>query len=116
MRFERFYEALTKRQIYDELTQRKLGMINALYSNSNYDGENAKIRDQVIEQLEEQFSNAMSSLYGGVNPEDDVIDKDNPFFQAMERGLKNQGVPSLDEIKETEEEKFLKPVPEVDQE
>jgi hypothetical protein len=106
LRFERFYEAYMKRQVSEELTQRKLMMINALYSNSNYDGENSKIRDQVIERLEDQFTAAIRAMYAGkTDSSEEEIDKNNPFFGAMERGLERQGVPKLEEMEDVEVER-----------
>lgn len=120
LRFERFYEAFLRRQIIEELTSRKISMINALFSNSNYDGDNAKIRDQVIERLEDQFNDALALLYGGKRSEDEEIDKDNPFFAAMDRGLKRQGVPTVDEMKHvdvvTNDPNSMMPEADVDQE
>lgn len=107
LRFEKFYEAHLKRKIIDELTQRKIAMVGALYSNPNYDGkENHDKRDQIIQRIEENFNDTVKKLYNKayqVEEEKDEL-KDNPFFAASERGLKEQGVPELKEFLEEEYE------------
>ena len=67
----------------EELKQRKLDMINAIHSNPNMDQESVNKSD-AVRQVEEQFDEAIESIY-----EDRVekIDKKNPFFAAIDRGL-----------------------------
>lgn len=79
------------------MRERKISMINAIYSNSNYDGdENKGIREKIVENLEDQFIEAVQNLYRGPGPTKAEIEakkmKENPFFQAMDRGMKRQGL------------------------
>lgn len=94
-------------------------MINALYSNSNYDGkEGNEARKEAIENLEEQFTEVTVRLYNGTSRrmrEEEAM-KTNPFFTAAERGLKAQGVPDLDQMSDlTQEETKFEVDIEVDQ-
>lgn len=102
LRFEKFFESMQKRKLVDELKQRKFAMLNAMYSNSNYDGENSKLREQAIENLEAQFANATTIIYTGKSPDEEQIDADNPFFKAVDRGLERQGVPTLEQMEKVE--------------
>jgi hypothetical protein len=121
-RFEAFYEAHQKRQIIDELTTRKIAMINALYSNSNYDGqENNEKRDRIIQTLEDQFNESVAILYGvkQTAKDKDEIDENNPFFQAMKRGLERQGVLDVEGQESTDsgggDRALEEDIPEIDQ-
>lgn len=85
-RFEKFYEAFAKRQIAEELTQRKLLLISAFYSNSNYDAEEVN-REDMVRKLESDFSDLIANIYAPVidvgrgSNEPDL--EDTPFFKAM---------------------------------
>lgn len=85
-RFEKFYEAFAKRQIAEELTQRKLLLISAFYANTNYDNPEVN-RDDMIRKLEEQFADLINNIYaplidiGQQGADDDVLNTD--FFAAM---------------------------------
>lgn len=81
-----------KRQLVEDLQQRKVGMINALWANSNYDGEKdgEGIRGRVIEQIEEQYNKVIDNVLGGKYEVDDdgpsefgEYDESNPFFGKM---------------------------------
>lgn len=108
LRFEKFYEAHLKRKIIEELTQRKIVMIGALYSNTNYDGkDNHEKREQIIQRIEDNFSETVKKLYNKEyakkqEEEEDVLEA-NPFFAASKQGLENQGVPDVKEFLEEEE-------------
>lgn len=80
-------------------------MTAALYSNPNYDGEeNGPKRDQIIQRLEEQFAEKAAALYnseiGAQEREADEAYENNPFFQKSREGLREQGVPELEEFLE----------------
>jgi hypothetical protein len=97
IRVEKFFDAYYKRKIIEELNQRKLGMISALWANSNYDGEkNAEIRQRIIDQLEEQFSTTCLKIYNpGYKSKDEIEEeklKSNPFFAAGRKKLVEQGL------------------------
>lgn len=89
-------------------------MITALYTNPNYDGEKGnQAREKIIETLEDQFSDVVRRLYNGgksKHQKEKEAMEANPFFQAMERGLKEQGVPTLEELEGTESDR---PVPDI---
>jgi len=84
-RFERFYKAFVQRKLAEELKQRKLDMINAIHSNPNMDGDKID-KPEETRKIEEAFDEAIESIYrdGPVEPE---IDKSNPFWGAIDRGL-----------------------------
>lgn len=54
-------------------------MINALWANSNYDDDKGT-RKQAIEEIEENFNEAMA-IVRGEGPMEEEIDPDNPFFK-----------------------------------
>lgn len=86
-RFEKFYEAFAKRQIAEELTQRKLLIISSFYANTNYDNPEAN-RDQIIRGIEDNFKGLIDSIYvptidfGHKSVEDDEA-LNTEFFAAM---------------------------------
>lgn len=116
-RVEAFYDAHLKRKMIQELTQRKIHMISALFSNSNYDSqENSQKRVEIIEKIEDDFNEAVRRLYQ--DPKEAEAEreafKENPFFSAMNRGLKKQGVLE-DELPPAKEEPEQKEEYKVDQ-
>lgn len=74
------YEAFCKRQMVEELKQRKLMLIQALYSNSNYDDPEARRGDKIRE-IEETFKDMVESIYRPHHLETSV--EDDPFYAAM---------------------------------
>ncbi len=89
------YTAFLKREIVEELKQRKLMLISALYANSamSESDEGTKARDAAIVNLEERFQENVESIYktvAEVKAEQDAI-KEDPFFAAMK-------VPQIDEM------------------
>lgn len=86
-RFEKFYEAFAKRQIAEELTQRKLLVISAFYANTNYDSKEAN-REDTISKIEKQFSALIDSIYApvihiGKTKTDEPSEMDSDFFKAI---------------------------------
>jgi hypothetical protein len=84
------YELHQKRQIIAGLESQKQAMVSALWSNSAYDdGKNT--RQRAIADIENSYSEALLSVERALGtspiPEEEKLDKDNPFFQAAERGL-----------------------------
>lgn len=78
---------MVKRELVEELTQRKIGMIGALWSNSNYDGqENSELRQSAIAELESNFDRAVDAIYG-FEPEDENVDWDDPFLAPVRRKM-----------------------------
>lgn len=64
-------------------------MINAMYSNGNVGGKELK---EIVDNIENGFKDAIRELFSGEQREEKAPDnKDNPFFEAMERGM-----PSID--------------------
>lgn len=93
-RFEAFYDSHQKRLQVEDMKERKQMMIQALYSNSNWDGEeNNSKRNDHIKLLEEQFRDFVVSLYNGSTESEQIELESNPFLSATERGLAKQGVP-----------------------
>lgn len=93
-KFDRLFELHQKRILLKGLDEQKNTMVGALWSNSNWDDtkEVKGHRQRMIQSIEEQHKEAVEiiekALGVGEVPEDDKIDKDNPFFAASERGLK----------------------------
>lgn len=89
------FEAFIRRQIVEELKERKLSQINALMANTNYDNPEAD-RNRIIQGLEDNFEEAVAMIY---NPEEmerrEQLMKTSPFFTAMR-------VPQIDVPKESE--------------
>lgn len=101
---------MLKRELVDELRQRKNAMIASLWANPSWDGEEAD-RPGVIEQIEEDFDGAVAQVYGAPGQDEEDIDWEDPFFAAAKRGLDKIQVPesdnadniSVEEMKEAEE-------------
>lgn len=64
----------------------RMQMVSALFSNPNWDGENADKRTQYIQDLNGHFNKAIELLYYPEGAEPD-IDWNNPFYSAARRGL-----------------------------
>lgn len=96
------FTAFIRRQSVDELRQYKLAHINALYANSNYDSKEIN-RQNMVAEMEDNFTQAVNSIYGYAQPEIDL--SDNPFFAAIR-------VPTIDtsDAENAEVEKFLAPL------
>lgn len=77
-----------RRTLIETLERRKEMMISALWANSGFEGQDgANARRDAIEELETNYEEAVSGILGGTVPEEQEIDKSNPFFAAAERGL-----------------------------
>lgn len=65
-------------------------MVAALWSNSNYD-DGKGTRTKAIRDIEESYADALEAVERALGssrvPEEEKLEKDNPFFQAAERGL-----------------------------
>lgn len=101
----------------ETLERRKEAMVASLWANSNYDDDKGT-RQKIIADIEENFDEAMNSIVGGTVREEE-IDKSNPFYSAMQRGVdKVQGTSRVtdknveevieEETKETQEDEFSK--------
>jgi hypothetical protein len=79
-----------KRQIIAGLEAQKQAMVAALWSNSNYD-DGKGTRTKAIRDIEESYAEALvaieRALGSGYVSEEEKLEKENPFFQAAERGL-----------------------------
>lgn len=85
-----------KRQLVETLERRKEQMIAALWANSNFDDDKGT-RQNAIEEIEENFEEAMQTILHGGRDEEEEIDKSNPFFAAAERGVAKLQAPRQDE-------------------
>lgn len=94
-KFEALYEAYAKRKIAEELSQRRALEIAALWGNSNYDNsEHPEIRQNLMQQVDEQYSSALQALYEGtIDNGEEEIDWDDPFFAASKRGIEKRKLP-----------------------
>lgn len=98
-RFEAFYGAFARRKVAEELTLRRSLEMAALWGNPNLDQENdPQLRHKFMREVDEHMSRAIARLYGA---EDDTEpDMDDPFFAAMERGMKRQRLPDAQDVTE----------------
>jgi hypothetical protein len=89
------YEAYAKRKVADELSHRRSLEIAALWSNTNLDTkENEGKRQQISESIDSNYGNAIAKLYGEIIESEEMeIDEDDPFFQAMRRGMEKHALP-----------------------
>lgn len=74
-----------RRKAIEELDQRKIAMISALYANTNYNSsEGRQARTDFIEAIEENNRETVLRIYGA-DAASDVwkIEEDDPFFNAM---------------------------------
>lgn len=69
--------------------------VAALWGNSAFEQVegNDDARQKYMEVIEEGYSDAIAGLYGEKQPEEDEINTDDPFWQAMERGLDKRKLP-----------------------
>jgi hypothetical protein len=111
-RLEAFLEAHQKRKVAEDLNQRKQAQIMALFSNPNWDGENAEKRQEFIDNMERQFEESLMTIYGGQIQvdEEDVDLYNDPFFK---KGYEKFEPLSGDE--EQSRERNVADVPRVDQ-
>lgn len=95
-KFESLYEAYAKRKIADELSQKRSLEIAAMWGNTNLDSkDNPDLRNKWMEQIDKRYSDMIARLYGEQN-EDEVeeeVDPDDPFWQAMNRGIEKRKLP-----------------------
>lgn len=76
---------MLRRELVEELRDRKNAMINALWSNPNWDGEEAN-RSEIVAQIEDDFDKAVAHVYGDEVSDEDEIDWDDPFFAKARKG------------------------------
>jgi len=70
-------------------------MIAALWSNSNYDDDKGT-RKNAIEELEENFTEAINMILGVTREEE--IAEDNPFFAPAFKGMQDVKPPEVTDI------------------
>lgn len=101
----------------EQLERRKDQMIQALWSNSNYDDDKGT-RKQAIEQLEQQYEETIRTIISGPSEiiEEEEISDDNPFFaptkEAMRRldGISSVSSGTVRDALATEEQDYGKHV------
>ena len=69
-------------------------MIAAFWSNDGMNDDKGT-RQNAIQELEASFDEAVTMILGG-GPKEVEIDKSNPFFAAMEKGMAKLDVPQED--------------------
>lgn len=98
--FEALYGAYAKRKVADELSQRRSLEMAALWGNSNYDSEkDPDLRAKFMESVDERYSDALQRLYSAdpfasQHDDEDDPDYDDPFWQAMKRGIEKRKLPN----------------------
>lgn len=90
----------------------KDAIVAGIWGNSNYDPQKEGqegARRQILEQIEDQFQNAIRSIYTGKPAKDDEIDWDDPFFAASKapRIGKPDGAGASDTQTSAEQKKML---------
>lgn len=91
-KFEGLYEAMARRKIADDLNQRRsLNMASIMSAQF----EKSEHRQEALESIDENYSNAIMRLYGDDEEIEEEIDPDDPFFKAMNKGLAEQGLPTV---------------------
>jgi hypothetical protein len=84
--FEALYAAYVRRKASEELKERRSLELAAVWGNSNYDGENNKIRNQLANSIDERFTRAIHMIYGEETEEESMeIDYDDPFYAPVKR-------------------------------
>ncbi len=101
-RFETLYATYVKRKQAEKLENQEMLMVAAVWANSNYDDPEKNPRKQFIDQLEQDSEYKLATIYGMATPEEQFeIDKKDPFWAAMYRGLEKQhgtAIPTKDEV------------------
>ena len=95
-KFEALYAAYAKRKIADQLTHRRDIEIAAMWGNPNMDTEkDPQLRSKIMTEVYDKYSAVISEMYTGPSQQSQEaeIDTDDPFFAAMERGLKDAQLP-----------------------
>jgi hypothetical protein len=90
-RFEAMYVAMIKREMVDELTNRKTSMLAALHANSGWT-KDEDLRN-AIEGVESNFEQSVALVYGDT-VEDEDIDWDDPFFAPVKNSMDRMNVPN----------------------
>lgn len=60
-------------------------MISSLWANSNYDDDKGT-RQKAIEEIENNFNEAIMAVFGKDNTQEEEIDENNPFFSSAKKG------------------------------
>ena len=76
-------------------------MINGFWANEGLNDDKGT-RQKAIEELEENFSSAIGSVMNKESVQDEEIDKENPFFAAMDTSLPKLEQPSATDMKMAE--------------
>jgi len=76
-----------KRKIVETLEARKDQMINALWSNSNYDDDKGT-RQKAIEEIEANFETVIFQVFDSAaqHQEEEIDEANNPFFASAKKG------------------------------
>jgi hypothetical protein len=95
-KFEALYEAYAKRKIADSLSARRDIEISALWGNTNMDNEKTpNLRQDLMNALDDQYSNAIAYLYGEIDPAQDETDWDDPFLAPTKQKMEEMRLPKL---------------------
>ena len=96
-KFEALYDAYAKRKIADSLSERRDLEIAALWGNTNLDNEKKpELRQELMNALDTQYSNAIAYLYGEIDPAEDETDWDDPFLAPTKRKMEEMSLPKLE--------------------
>lgn len=82
---------MLKRELVEELKKKKMIMVGAIWSNSNYDPQEegqSPPRERMVEELENNFQTAVEEVYGLNDESDEISIDDDPFHVKGKKGLK----------------------------
>lgn len=94
----------------DELRHRKTAMVAALWSNSNWDGEEAN-RQEAVDGIEANFEQAVALIYGDAPDEAEIDYENDAFFAAAKRGVEkiNDQMPEKPDLDDNQKLVFEDP-------
>lgn len=85
---------MVRREIEQELNQRKIAMTSALWANSAWDESEKADRSQALKNIEDSFDRAILMVYGEIDEEQEEIDFENdPFFSPAKKMMDRMDVP-----------------------
>jgi hypothetical protein len=82
-KLDAFHLAFVRRKAVEERRAWKIAMTAALFANSRLmDTEGAKVRDEMLNNIEEAYQKSVDAIYGAKDV-DDIIPTDDPLFSNI---------------------------------
>lgn len=122
-RFELAYSSMVKREIVEELTQRKFAVISGIYANNSFEKDEKADRSEVIEEIEYNFKKTVAMVYGDLKEEEEselegeymAYSEENPFFAAGKRAMDKLDIPKSEAEDNFKTEELVEIQKEMDQ-